>query len=100
MDMNTPTTGQEENRFPTTPAPRSGNIGPLAAAVIIVLVLAAGGYYFLRNEQQKQTDVQGPEVENSTATAQPDTADSIEADLDATATGGADQDVSNLDSAL
>lgn len=106
MDQTQQSTDQQ-SPFPAQPTPRSGNIGPLAAAVIIVLLLAAGGFYFLYNEQQKQEAMDGAQTlqatqaqTNETAAAPDTSADSIESDLNATQTSGADADVSSLNDAL
>jgi len=97
----------QQNPFPAQPAPRSGNIGPLAAAVIIVLLLAAGGFYFLYSEQQKQEAMDGAAAQQATDAQQSETAtvpdtstESIESDLNATQTSGADASVSDLEGAL
>lgn len=97
---------QNQSPFPAQPAPRSGNIGPLAAAVVIVLLLAAGGFYFFYSQQQKQDSSdarqaqQAMDAQNQAAAAQGDSTASIESDLNATQTSGAETDVSNLNSAL
>lgn len=102
MDTNITDT---QSPFPSAPEPRSGNIGALSAAVIIVLLVAAGGFYFFyMQEQQQQTqDAQVQEAgEQSAATPAADdtSVNSIEADLNATQTSGAEQDVSSLNDAL
>ena len=48
------TIDQNQSPFPAQPAPRSGNIGPLAAAVVIVMLLAAAGFHFFYAQQRKQ----------------------------------------------
>ncbi|HEY4501812.1 MAG TPA: hypothetical protein VJJ20_01970 [Candidatus Paceibacterota bacterium] len=89
---------QDQNQapFPTSPEPRSGNIGPLVAAVVIVVLLAAGGFYFFYTQQQKQVT----EDAQTQTTAQSDSDAQLESDLNATETSGADEDVTNLDGAL
>lgn len=98
--MDTTDTSQDQNRFPTQPAPRSGNIGPLAAAVVIVLLLAAGGFYFFQSEQQKQDATAESNQAAQDQNVAQDTTGSIEADLNATQTSGGADDVSNLEQAL
>ncbi len=97
----------QQSPFPAQPAPRSGNIGPLAAAVVIVILLAAGGFYFFYSEQQKQQQADAQQAlqatqaqENVVATQGSDSTDDIESDLNATQTSGADADVSSLNEAL
>ncbi len=102
MDQNI---DQQQNPFPAQPAPRSGNIGPLAAAVVIVILLAAGGFYFFYSEQQKQQAADAAQAlqaaqEGSSAAAPSDSTSDIESDLNATQTTGADADVSTLNEAL
>jgi uncharacterized protein HemX len=108
--MDTPNIEQNQSPFPAKPAPRSGNIGPLAAAVVIVAILAAGGFYFFRAQQQKQqaqdaaqalqaTQEQQQAQESAPAPAANDAA-GIESDLNATQTSGGDADVSSLNDAL
>ncbi len=97
------TLNTDQNPFPAQPAPRSGNIGPLAAAVVIVLLLAAGGFYFFYSQQQKQEAddaAQALQAQNDTATASGDSTENIESDLNATQTSGADADVTSLNDAL
>jgi uncharacterized protein HemX len=94
---------QTQSPFPQQPAPRSGNIGPLAAAIVIVLLVAAGGFYFLQSEQRRQAAqdaAQAAQAQNEQATASPDSTTSIESDLNATQTTGASGDVDNLNGAL
>ncbi len=100
--MDTMDTTQEQNRFPQSPAPRSGNIGPLAAAVVIVLLLAAGGFYFFQSEQRKQANTEADQTAQTQGqpNVQDTSTDSIESDLNATQTAGAEADVSNLEQAL
>lgn len=105
MDTNPTNSPQTQSPFPATPNPRSGNIGALAAAVVIVLILAAGGFYFFHMQSQRQAAAdaaaqQAGERQGAAAPAQSDSTDSIQADLNATQTSGADQDVTNLDNAL
>jgi len=94
MDMTT----QDQNPFPSSPEPRSGNVGPLIAAVVIVVLLAAGGFYFFYTQQQQPDTSAQAAAQNETA--QNDSTESIEADLNATQTSGTDQDVSSLNDAL
>ncbi len=96
---------QNQSPFPAQPAPRSGNIGPLAAAVVIVLLFAAGGFYFFYDQQQRQAaadaaQAQGAVPGNETATVPDNSTESIESDLNATQTSGADASVSDLEGAL
>jgi uncharacterized protein HemX len=104
MDTNPLSNSETQAPFPASPEPRSGNIGALAAAVVIVLILAAGGFYFFHTQEVRQaaTDAQLQQAgeQDSAPAPQSDSVDSIQTDLDATATGSADQDVDNLDSAL
>jgi len=85
--------------FPQSPSPSSGNIGPLAAAVVIVLLLAVGGFYFFSTQEGPSAQIEDQGAQSG-ASAQNDSTDSIEADLEATQTGGGEGDVDNLDSAL
>lgn len=101
--MDQPTAETSQSPFPPTPAPRSGNIGPLIAAVVIVLLLAAGGFYFFYTEQQKQLAPGAEQAQSGTAAgqqSQADSVESIEADLGATQTTGAEADVTELEGAL
>lgn len=98
---------QDQTRFPTQPAPNSGNIGALAAAVIIVMLLAAGGFYFFYSEQEKQQAADAAQAlqatesqPNETVSTSNDSTSDIESDLNATQTSGADADVSSLEQAL
>ncbi len=95
----------QQSPFPAQPAPRSGNIGPLAAAVVIVILLAAGGFYFFYNEQQRQQEADAAQAlqaaQEAGAPVPPsNTTSDIESDLNATQTSGADADVSSLNEAL
>jgi uncharacterized protein HemX len=100
------TIDQNQNPFPPQPAPRSGNIGPLAAAVVIVILLAAAGFYFFYSQQQKQQAedaaqaLQATQAQGDETAAATDSTSDIESDLGATQTSGADADVSNLNDAL
>lgn len=103
MDQNL----DQQSPFPAQPAPRSGNIGALAAAVVIVILLAAGGFYFFYSEQQRQEAMDASQAQqatdaqsNETAATQDTSTESIESDLNATQTSGADADVSSLNDAL
>lgn len=104
--MDTIDQNQNQNPFPAQPAPRSGNIGPLAAAVVIVILLAAAGFYFFYTQQQKQQAedaaqaLQATQAQGEETAAAPDSTGDIESDLNATQTDGADADVSNLNDAL
>ena len=93
MDQNP----SNQDPFPSHPR-ESGNIGPLSAAVVIVLLLAAGGYYFFRSLQLRHDAANA--APSSQAVASQESTDTIESDLNATQTSGADADVSNLNNAL
>jgi uncharacterized protein HemX len=84
--------------FPPQPSPGSGNVGPLAAAVVIVILLALGGFYFFSTQESTEPQAQDAALQNTSA--QNDSADSIEADLNATQTGGAEADVDDLEGSL
>lgn len=98
--MDQTTTDTSQSPFPPAPAPRSGNVGALVAAVVVVLLLAAGGFYFFYTEQQKLSPSATEETGAPAQQAQADSVDSIEADLNATQTTGADADVTELEGAL
>ncbi len=95
----------EQTTFPAAPAPKSGNIGPLAAAVVIVLLLAAGGMYFFYTQQVERDAATGPQNQEVTSATQsqttaPDSTDAMEAELNATQTGGSDADLQGLNDSL
>ena len=102
------TIDQNQSPFPAQPAPRSGNIGPLAAAVVIVMLLAAAGFHFFYAQQRKQQaedaaqalQATQEEIREATATPAIDSTADIESDLSATETSGADADVSEINDAL
>lgn len=106
MDQTQQSAEQNQSPFPAQPAPRSGNIGALAAAVVIVLLLAAGGFYFFYSQQQKQQSndaaqaQQAMDAQNAAAASQNNSTSDIETDLNATQTSGGDADVSSLNNAL
>lgn len=87
----------------TTPGAAS-SIGPVIGAAVIVLLLAAGGAYFYYMMMQEPTaadfdwgaDTTGQQMAPGAA----DDVDTLEAELNATQTGGVDEDLTNLESAL
>ena len=105
--MENPTNNTPGTEIPSmTPAPKEGGMGALIGIVIIVLILAAGGIYVWMS---KNTTKQAPQTNQGTEqqaaapedaktqalmqASSSDSASAIEADLKATDTGNASNDL-------
>lgn len=80
------------------PPAKSGGWGPLIGIVVVVLLLAAGGAYFFYTQQQQQQMQENAAPQQETVGDQQ--TNSIEADLDATATSSSQGDVDQLQQQL
>lgn len=89
---------------PVQPAPSGGNNwGAIIGIIIIVAILAAGGAYFFytQGQQQPATDQTGTAATTEQVAQTPaDSTDTIEADLNATATTSSQGDLDSLNQAL
>ncbi|MSR70727.1 hypothetical protein EXS62_01670 [Candidatus Kaiserbacteria bacterium] len=93
-----------QNQQPPAPAPQNSSWGPTIGITMVVLLLAIGGAYFFYTQAQEakqnaeQAQLQAAQESQQTTPANPE--DSLQSELDASATGSAQGDVDALGNSL